>query len=89
MNKITLAKVSNYLHINSSYLSKLFKQEMGMSFTEYLNEARIKRSRELLKDTDMEILDIALFVGYEDQSYFTKVFKKIAGKTPRKFRKES
>ena len=60
-----------------------------MSFTEYLNEVRIKRSRELLKDTDMEILDIALFVGYEDQSYFTKVFKKITGNTPRKFRKES
>lgn len=89
MNKITLAKVSHYLHINSSYLSKLFKQEMRMSFTEYLNEVRIKRSRELLKDTDMEILDIALFVGYEDQSYFTKVFKKVTGKTPRRFRKEA
>jgi two-component system, response regulator YesN len=87
MNKITLEKVSGHLHINPSYLSKLFKQEMKTTFTQYLNQVRITKGQELLKDTDMEIMDIALYVGYEDQSYFTKVFKKMTGTTPLKYRK--
>ncbi|MGL4606600.1 MAG: helix-turn-helix domain-containing protein [Eubacteriaceae bacterium] len=85
MNKITLQKMSDYLHVSDSYLSKLFKEETGISFTQYLNEIRINRSKDLLQNTKMTIVDIALYVGYEDQSYFTKVFKKITGVTPKKY----
>ncbi len=86
MNRLTLKKLADYLHINESYLSKLFKKEMDTNFSDYLNSVRIKRSKELLKNSDMSILDIALYVGYDNQSYFTKVFKKMTGITPKKYR---
>lgn len=86
MNKITLKKLSDYLHVNQSYMSRLFNKEMNMSFSEYLNDVRVKKSKSLLKNSDMSILDIALYVGYDSQSYFTKVFKKITKTTPKKFR---
>ncbi len=89
MNKLTLQKLADYLHVSESYLSRLFKDETGISFTRYLNEIRIQRSKELLLNTKMTIVEIALFVGYEDQSYFTKVFRKLTGITPKKFRSQS
>lgn len=88
MNKLTLKKLSDYLHVSESYLSKLFKSETGIGFTQYLNEIRIKHSQELLTSTKMSIVEIALYVGYEDQSYFTKVFKKQVGITPKKYRSQ-
>ncbi len=84
--KLTLRGVAGSIHINESYLSKLFKRELGVSFTEYLNSLRIQKSVELLSQPDMNLLEIAGRVGFEDQSYFTKVFKKITGKTPRQFK---
>lgn len=86
MSKLSLRSLSNYLHINESYLSKLFKQEMGINFTDYLNKTRINKSLELIRDTDMNLLDIAVCVGFEDQSYFTKIFKKIVGDTPKRYK---
>ena len=74
------------IHINESYLSKLFKKELGVGFTDYLNSLRIQKSVELLSQPDMNLLEIAGRVGFDDQSYFTKVFKKITGKTPRQFK---
>lgn len=88
MNKLTLKKLSDYLHVSESYLSKLFKTETGIGFTQYLNEIRIKHSQELLTATKMSIVEIALYVGYEDQSYFTKVFKRQVGITPKKYRSQ-
>lgn len=87
MNKITLRELSSYLHINESYLSKLFKQELGINFTDYLNEIRILHSVELIQDTDMNLLEVAVLVGFEDQSYFTKIFKKVMGETPKQYKK--
>jgi YesN/AraC family two-component response regulator len=86
MNKITLHKLSESLHINSAYLSVLFKKEMGSNFSDYINSLRIKRSKELLVTTNLSLLDISLQTGFEEQSYFTKVFKKIVGCTPNKYR---
>jgi len=87
MNKITLHNMSENLHINPAYLSVLFKKEMGSNFTDYLNSLRIKRSKELLVATNLSLLDISLQTGFEEQSYFTKVFKKLVGCTPNKYRK--
>lgn len=87
--KLTLRDVATSIHINESYLSKLFKKELGVGFTDYLNTLRIQKSVELLSQTDMNLLEIAGQVGFEDQSYFTKVFKKVTGKTPRQFKLNS
>ncbi len=86
MTKINLKNLAELLHVNESYLSKLFKQEMGQNFTDYLNEIRINKSLSLIRDTDNNLLDIALAVGFEDQSYYTKVFRKVMNQTPKQYR---
>ncbi|KAF5090652.1 HTH-type transcriptional activator RhaR [anaerobic digester metagenome] len=85
--KITLNDLAAHLHMSKAYLSKLFNQEVGVNFTTYLNDKRIQKSLEYLEDKDMNLADIALQVGFEDQSYFTKVFKKLLGETPKEYRK--
>lgn len=86
MEKITLKTLASHLFVSEHYLSKLFRQEMDTSFTDYLSRTRIERSIELLQDTDMSLLEIAGLVGFEDQSYFTKVFKRITNETPRQYK---
>lgn len=83
---ISLDKVAAHVHLNPAYFSTLFKQSTGSSFKEYLNMVRIEESKRLLTNTDYSIIDIALAAGFDDQSYFSKVFKKYTGLTPRQYR---
>jgi two-component system response regulator YesN len=83
---ITLEAVAGHVHLNTSYFSSLFKKEMGIKFSDYLNKIRIDKSKQLLVHSQYSILDIALMVGFEDQSYYSKVFKKMTGDTPREYR---
>lgn len=83
---LSLEDVAGYVHLNPAYFSTLFKQSSGSSFKEYLNMIRIEESKHLLSSTDYAIIDIAVAVGFEDQSYFSKVFKKYTGLTPRQYR---
>ena len=83
---LTLEDVSAYVHLHPSYFSTVFKNSTGLSFKEYLNKVRIEESKILLLNTDFSIIDIAIAVGFEDQSYFSKVFKKYTGTTPKQFR---
>ena len=85
-NSLTLEYVASQVHLNPAYFSSLFKKESGFSFKEYLNMVRIEESKRLLTNTDYTIVDIAIAVGFEDQSYFSKVFKKYTGVTPKQFR---
>ena len=84
--EISLAGVAEELHINASYLSMLFRQVTGVTFKEHLNRVRVEEAERLLKNTDYPIIEIAVACGYRDQSYFTKVFKKYTGLTPRQYR---
>lgn len=86
MQKVSLEKVAGKLYISQSYLSMHFKHEMGATFTDYLNDIRIKASMELLTETNMSLMEVALSTGFEDQSYFTKVFKKSQNCTPKEYR---
>lgn len=83
---LTLDEVAEHVHLNSAYFSTLFKQSTGSSFKEYLNMVRIEESKRLLANTDYSIIDISLATGFEDQSYFSKVFKKYTGLTPKQYR---
>lgn len=83
---LTLDEVAAQVHLNPAYFSTLFKRSTGSSFKEYLNMVRIEESKRLLSNTDYTIIDISLAVGFEDQSYFSKVFKKYTGMTPKQFR---
>ena len=88
-NKLSLQEVSEELHVNSSYFSALFRQEISMTFTDYLNQLRIGQACHLLTDTEMSIMEIAAAVGFDDQSYFTRVFRKYKGITPHAYRKSA
>lgn len=83
---LTLEETAGHVHLHPSYFSTLFKHSTGSSFKEYLNMVRIEESKQLLCNTDYSIIDIAVAVGFEDQSYFSKVFKKYTGLTPKQFR---
>ena len=83
---ISLKEVSEKLNMSYNYLSYLFNNEMDMKFKDYLRKIRINKSIELLEISDYEINRIALDVGFANQSYFTKVFKKETGITPKKYR---
>ena len=83
---VTLSSLAKTVGVHPSYLSALFPQVTGLTFREYLNRIRIERALYLLTNTDYPIMDIAISCGFNDQSYFTKVFKKQTGLTPRQFR---
>lgn len=86
MKKITLEDVSAYVYLSPSYFSKIFKEEMDMNFNTYLNYVRIEMSKKLLSDPSVSMVEISNLVGFEDQSYFSKVFKKMTGLSPKKYR---
>ncbi|MGI6113916.1 MAG: PocR ligand-binding domain-containing protein [Mahellales bacterium] len=86
-NNLSLESVSQQIYISPYYLSHLFKEELGITFVEYLTRVRIEEAKKLLKDSSMSIVAIASEVGYEDASYFSKVFKKTTGLSPNQYRK--
>lgn len=85
-NPLSLEAVAGQVHLNPAYFSTLFKQSTGSSFKEYLNMVRVEESKRLLTNTEYSLIDIAIATGFEDQSYFSKVFKKFTGLTPKQYR---
>ena len=68
------------------YFTRLFKEETGETFLEYLTSFRIDKAKELMKDPDISVKDICSQVGYADPNYFSRIFKKTVGKTPTEYR---
>ncbi|MCY9667206.1 helix-turn-helix domain-containing protein [Paenibacillus alginolyticus] len=85
MNEISLDSCAMYTGMNTVALSKAFKQVTGKNFIDYLTELRIEKAKELLRDTDMKINDVAEKSGYQP-SYFNRIFKKQEGVTPSQYR---
>ena len=75
--------------MSNSHFCTIFSQEMGVTFTEYLTQLRMDKAKELLRTTQQRSSDIAYAVGYNDPHYFSYLFKKHTGMTPRDFRKEA
>lgn len=86
---LSLAAHAAFLNVNSSYLSTLFRRETGITLTEYVNRQRVEHSLFLLNATDMQIQNIAQLCGIPDVNYFTKTFKRIIGKTPKEYRRDT
>ena len=84
---ITLESLSQLANYSSSYFCTLFKSVTSKSYLEYLNHYRVKKSMELLKNTDKRVIDIALDVGFENVTNFNRVFKKLIGMSPTQYRK--
>lgn len=85
---INLNKMASLCNISASYFSKLFKRETKDSFPSYVNAVRIHKAKELLKNSEIPILNISLDLGFTDCGYFIKVFKNIEGVTPTEYRKQ-
>lgn len=83
---LSLDQVVDYLKLNKTYFCKLFKENTGKTFSQYVNQVRIEYSKKLLEDTNMSILDVALAVGYNNSNYFHKAFKERLGITPYNYR---
>lgn len=83
---ITLYDAAAHLHMNYSYLSAYISQNTHKHFSGLLNEIRISHAKRLLRSTDQSISTISASIGYTDQSYFGKIFKKLAGVTPHQYR---
>ena len=87
--EITLEEISSYVNLSPSYFSSLFKQVTKSNYKDYLNNIRVEESKLLLVNTNYPIIDIALATGFDDPSYFSKVFKKYTGISPLKYRRSN
>jgi AraC-like DNA-binding protein len=86
--ELSLTDVQNGVGINGKAISKLIKENLHISFTDYLNQLRITEVKRLLKETKLPVSDIAYKVGYNNISHFNRVFKTITGITPKGYREE-
>lgn len=83
---LSLKTQAKLLNVNPSYLSTLFKKETGITLTDYVNQKRVERAKQLLKAGNAQIQTVAQSCGILDVNYFTKIFKKYAGVTPKEYR---
>ena len=84
----TINNIAKYVHMSPTYISYLFKKETGMTVLEYATTIRMEKACELLVSTDRSVLEICFDVGYVEQGYFTKQFKKFSGLTPTEYKKK-
>ena len=87
MEDISLTSLADKYSISIGHLSNMIKERLQVGFSDYISSLRMQRAKELLRDESMSIQEIAETVGYNDYFYFTKVFKKIVGISPSKYRK--
>lgn len=86
-HKLTLEDVAAHVYISKSYLSRLFKEELNTSFTTFVNAVRVEKSKPLVLDRSIPLAQIASMTGFDDQSYFTKIFRRQTGVSPGQYRK--
>ncbi len=85
-DNITSQDIAKILHLNNSYFCRLFKKNFGLPFQNYLSFYRIEKSKSLLRKTDLSVLEVALKVGFNSQSYYSKLFKNHYLLTPSEYR---
>jgi two-component system response regulator YesN len=86
---ISLQQVAGQVEISANYLCSLFKKELQISFIDYTNQIRIDKAKELLISTHLKTYEIARKVGFADESYFSRIFKRITGLRPYEFKKQN
>lgn len=86
--EFSVQDVAKHIKIDRTYLYRLFKKETDMSVIDYINNCRIRKAQTMLIDKNISVKDVAYSVGFTDQMYFSKVFKKISGKTPTEYRRQ-
>lgn len=83
---ISLTDISEQVYLNPSYFSRIFKQQCGINVVDYVNKVRIDVAKELLKNTNMKVVDVAEKVGFNSSGYFSNVFRRYTGENPKDYR---
>ncbi|MGQ3478083.1 AraC family transcriptional regulator [Paenibacillus sp. TY11] len=83
---LSLEEVADFVHLNPHYFSKIFKQEYGETFIDFVTRLRIDKAISLIKAANLTLKEISFEVGYKDPNYFSRVFKKITGVPPTEFK---
>ena len=83
---LSLEWIAEHVHSNASYLSRVFKKEVGMSVISYITDLRIKKAKDLLEHSDLKTGEISEAVGIHDPAYFSVVFKKYTGMSPKAYK---
>ena len=86
---LPIPELADSMHLNPQYIMRLFKKEMGCSILQYITSRRIALAVQYLEDTNLPITEVALLCGFDNYSYFTRVFKRFTGQSPAAFRKRS
>ena len=84
--RITVAVLAEYTGLSESYLSRIFKQNLGISISDYIREKKIEKATHLLRYSDKSIIDIANYLSFSSQSHFIQTFENFTGMTPKKYR---
>ncbi|QMV43971.1 response regulator transcription factor [Cohnella cholangitidis] len=84
--EITVEDIAQQVHLNSDYLTRIFKKELGISISKYIINRKMEIAKELLKRTDKSIGDIAMAVGYFNYSSFNRIFNKVVGMSPQEYK---
>lgn len=87
--ELSLEEVADFVHLNPHYFSKIFKQQVGETFIDFVTNLRIGKAKELMTLTDKSLKEVCFEVGYKDPNYFSRVFKKVTGVTPTEYRGQS
>lgn len=85
--ELSMNQVADYVHLNPWYFSELFKLKVGVTFSDYITKVRMDEAKNLLRNTDLKNYEIAGRVGFKNATYFSVVFKKSEGVTPKVYRK--
>jgi len=86
--ELTLDKLAVYVHVSNSYLSRLFKKKQEITISNYIQNIRLEQAKKLMNSTNLKTYEIAEKVGINDPVYFSKLFKKVEGLTPKEFRQK-
>ncbi len=86
---VTLAELADVFHYNPSYLSRMFREETGQSFSEVLKDYKLRKAAELLSDTRMSLENVCAEIGYRDVTQFIRSFKAMYGSTPGRYRQKN
>mgnify|MGYP000010643056 FL=1 len=86
--KITLDALAERFYINKFYLTRVFKEQFGLSVTNYLTQLRITQAKRLLRFTGKSVENVAQECGLNDANYFSRLFKKVEGTTPGEYRRQ-
>ena len=82
-------QVAEIVCLSPNYFSSMWKKEMQIGFVDYITEQRVEKAKELFATTDLRTHEVAELTGFGDDSYFSKIFRKVSGKNPGSFRKRN